>query len=91
LFGVATAKPEGRLSVKARFVSATALLGLLMLKLSEVVPFEGMVIVPNVLVIAGGLATVRLADAVLPVPPFAEVTAPLTFVYWPEAVPVTFT
>jgi len=91
LFGAATVRPAGRLSVNETLVSATPLLGLLMLKSSEVVPFEGIVIVPNVLVIAGGLATVRFAEAVFPVPPFVELTAPLTFVYWPDAVPVTFT
>lgn len=36
-------------------------------------------------------ATVRTAVAVLPVPPFAEVTAPVMLVYCPEAVAVTGT
>jgi hypothetical protein len=39
----------------------------------------------------GGVATVKFAVAVLPVPPFVEVTAPVVFVYWPEAAPVTVT
>src|SRR5262249_11499198 len=39
----------------------------------------------------GGLATVKLAVAVLPVPPLVEVTAPVVLVYCPEAVPVTVT
>jgi hypothetical protein len=56
-----------------------------------VLPFSGIVAVPNALVIDGGLATVRFADAVLPVPPFVELTAPLTFVNCPDAVPTTFT
>src|SRR5205823_17117 len=39
----------------------------------------------------GGAATVKLSEAVLPVPPLVELTAPLVLVYWPAAVPVTFT
>src|SRR5260370_9900602 len=40
---------------------------------------------------AGGDATVRLADAVFPVPPFVDVTFPLVLFFTPEVVPVTFT
>ena len=50
-----------------------------------------MVAAPNTLVMVGGEATVRFAEAVLPVPPFVEVTAPVVFVYCPEAAPVTVT
>src|SRR5450759_1890552 len=39
----------------------------------------------------GGLATVMLAEAVLPVPPFVELTAPVVLFFTPEVVPVTFT
>src|SRR5216683_1562989 len=39
----------------------------------------------------GGLATVMLAEAVLPVPPFVELTAPVVLSFTPEVVPVTFT
>jgi len=91
LFGVATASPAGKLSVKPKPVSGTPVFGLFMLNVSDVVPVRGIVAAPNALVIAGGLATVRFAEAVFPVPPFVELTAPLTFVYWPDAVPVTFT
>jgi hypothetical protein len=66
-------------------------LGLLMLRLRVVVPFSGMVVAPKLFVILGGEATVRLADAVLPVPPLVAVTLPLVFVYCPEAAPVTVT
>jgi hypothetical protein len=80
------------LSVNATPVSAIAFAaGLLIAKVSEVDPFSGRVATPNVLVITGGLATVRFAVAVLPVPPFVEVTAPVVFVKFPETVPVTFT
>jgi hypothetical protein len=78
-------------SVKATPVSATPAFGLVRLKVSEVVPLTGIVATPNALVIAGALATVKLAVAVFPVPPFVELTLPVVLVNWPEAVPVTFT
>src|SRR6185312_13871569 len=62
-----------------------------MVNVNEVVPFSGIVAAPKTLVIVGGEATVRLADAVLPVPPLVEVTFPVVFVYCPEAAPVTVT
>src|SRR3954453_17982564 len=89
--GVATTRPAGRLSVKATPVSAMVVFGLLMSNVSEVVPFSGMLAAPKPLVIDGGVATVTLAVAVLPVPPFVEVTFPVTLVYWPAAAPVTVT
>ena len=89
--GVATTRPAGRLSVKAIPVSASVVLGFWIVNVSEVVPFSGMLATPNALVIDGGVATVKLAEAVLPVPPLVEVTFPVVLVYWPEAVPVTVT
>jgi hypothetical protein len=77
--------------VKATPVSATPAFGLVRLKVSEVVPLTGMVAAPKALLIAGALATVRLAVAVFPVPPFVELTLPVVFVNCPVAVPVTFT
>jgi len=77
----ATTNPAGRLSVNAKPESATLVFGLVMLKVSEVVPFSGMLAAPNALLIDGGEATVRLAVAVLPVPPLVEVTAPVVLVY----------
>jgi hypothetical protein len=79
--GEATTRPAGRLSVKAIPVSAIPLFGLLMLKVSEVVPFKGTVAAPNALLMLGGLATVRFAVAVLPVPPLVDDTAPEVLVY----------
>src|SRR5205823_5186416 len=91
-FGVeATTRPAGRLSVKAMPFSVTLVFGLLMVNVSEVVPFSGICAAPNSLVMVGGLATVRLALAVLPVPPLVEVTLPVVLVYCPEAAPVTVT
>ena len=86
----ATTSPAGRLSVNATPVEGEAF-GLEMAKFNVVVPFTGMVAAPNVLVIESGLATLKLADAVFPVPPLVEVTAPLVVVYWPDAAPVTVT
>jgi hypothetical protein len=91
LLGVATTKPAGKLSVKAIPVSVTAAFGLLTLKVKVVVPFSGIVAAPNALVIVGGVATARFAVAVLPVPPLVEVTLPVVFVKFPDAVPVTLT
>jgi len=63
-----------------------------MVKLSVVVPFNGMVDAPKAFVIDGGATTV--IGAVLlarPVPPFVELTAPVVFVNAPAVVPVTST
>src|SRR5436309_9108023 len=62
-----------------------------MVKVSEVVPFSGMLAAPKALVMVGGVATVRFAEAVLPVPPLVELTLPVVLVYCPEAAPVTVT
>jgi len=78
----ATTKPAGRLSVKAIPVRENVLLtGLLMVKDKLVEPFSGMLAAPNTFKIEAGAATVRFAVAVLPVPPFVEVTLPVVFVY----------
>ena len=90
LAGVATIKPAGRLSVNA-IPLAELLLGLEMENVRLVVPFSGMVAAPKALVMLTGLATLKLADAVLPVPPLVEVTLPVVLVNWPDAVPVTVT
>src|SRR5689334_20391007 len=82
--GVATTSPAGRLSVKATPVSERLVFGLLMVKVSEVVPFSGIVAAPKAFVIVAGVATVRFAVAVLPVPPLVEVTLPVVLVNWPE-------
>ena len=79
-FGVETTRPAGRVSVNAMPVSEIVVFGLLMVKLSEVLPFTGMEAAPNDLVIVGGVATFRFAVAVLPVPPLVEVTLPVVLV-----------
>jgi hypothetical protein len=87
----ATANPAGKVSVNATFVRATLVFGFVMLKVNVVVPFRETLAAPNAFVIAGALATVRFAEAVLPVPPLVALTLPVVFVNWPDAVAVTFT
>ena len=81
LLGVATTRPDGKLSVNVIPVSAVPVFAFEMLKVRDVVPFNGIVDAPKPFVITGGLATLRFADAVLPVPPFVELTLPVTLVY----------
>src|SRR6266567_1017391 len=91
-FGVETTRPAGSVSVNATPVSEMVLItGLVMVKLKLVEPFNETVAKPNDFVMVGGLATVTLADAVLPVPPLVEVTVPVVLFFTPEVVPVTFT
>jgi hypothetical protein len=81
-FGVATTIPTGNESVNATPVSATALAaGLVMVKVKDVVPFNGRLPAPKALAIEGGATTLRLADAVPPVPPSVEVTFPVVLFF----------
>ena len=52
--GVASTKPAGKVSLKAIPFRVVALLGLLMVKLSEVVPFRAIEVAPNDLLMVGG-------------------------------------
>ena len=56
-----------------------------------VAPLGGMLAAPKDLLIDGGATTARLADAVPPVPPFVEVTAPVVLFCAPAVIPVAFT
>jgi len=87
----ATAKPEGRESVKLTPVSWFAALGLVMVNVSVVVPPGEMFAAPKALLIDGGDRTVTLADAVLPVPPSFEVTLPVVLFFTPAVVAVMLT
>lgn len=89
--GVATWSPAGNVSLKATPVRASDVLGLLRVKVSDVFAPTRMLAAPNALVIVGGVATVKLAEAVLPVPPLVEVTFPVVLVKLPAAAPVTVT
>jgi len=91
-FGVATAKPEGRVSVKLTPVSTRPALGLLMLNVKLVEPLSGIVAAPKALLMVGGLDTLSVAVLlVAPVPPLVELTLPVVLLLVPEVVAVTFT
>jgi hypothetical protein len=92
LFGVAITNPAGKLSVNDSPVRLTFVFGFVMLIVSEVVPFSGILAAPNCLVTFAGEATIRVAVLlVAPVPPLVELTAPVVLVTVPDCVPVTFT
>lgn len=89
--GVETTSPAGNASENPTPVSATVAFALLIVNVSGVLPFSGIALAPNALEIDGGEATVKIAEAVLPVPPFVELTGPDVFVSSPTSVPVTLT
>jgi len=91
ILGVAaTTTPAGKLSVNATPLSALAVFGLVMVKLSVLLPFNAILAGANALLIAGGTTTVMFAVEVLPVPPLVEVADTL-LLFTPAVVPVTFT
>src|SRR5215472_7592718 len=84
--------PAGNVSANATPASATVLAaGFVTVKLNDVVPFTGMFAAPKDSPSDGGATTIRLAEAVLPVPAFVEVTAVLVFVKLPALLPVKLT
>jgi len=90
-FGDAITTPVGRVPVNAIPFNVELMLGLWTLKLSAL-------LVPTVIelglkdcAITGGLITVMLAEAVLPVPPSVELTLPVTLFCTPSTTPITFT
>src|SRR5438552_2094489 len=90
LLGFATTSPAGKLSVNTT-PFRPVVFGLLIVNVRLVLAFSGIEAAPNAFVIVGGVATVMLAEAVFPVPPLAEVTAPVVLFFAPEVVPFTFT
>lgn len=76
----ATVIPPGKVSVNATPLRAVLELGFVMLSVKVLVPPTGIEFGVKLLEIDGGDATVRLADAVLPVPPLMEVTFPVVLV-----------
>jgi hypothetical protein len=90
LEGLAVTRPAGKVSVNATPVSLVAEFGLVIVTVRDVVPFTGIDATPKTLAILGGPTTIRVAVAVLPVPPLVEETVvELTSVA--AAVPVTVT
>jgi len=89
--GLATTRPLGSESEKARLLSVTTELGLVMVKLRLVEPPTGINEAPNTLLMVAGSPMLMVAEAVLPVPPLVDETAPLVLFLAPSVVPVTFT
>jgi len=89
----ATCRPFVNVSLKAIPFSALVLLaGLVIVKVTVVVPFSEMEAAPNALLIVGGATTLRVAVLLgEPVPPSVELTAPVVLFASPSTVPVTFT
>src|SRR2546430_2305303 len=89
---LATVSPVGRGSVKPTPVRATVLpAGLVIVNVSEVVALSAIVLGLKAFAIDGGATTVRVAEAVPPVPPSVEVTPPEVLFLLPAVVPVTST
>lgn len=78
-FGVpATVIPVGKVSVTPiPFIAPESADGSVMVKVSVEVPPVAIDVGVKLLTIVGGAATVKVAEAVSPVPPFAALTAPV--------------
>src|SRR5215831_20223166 len=76
--------------VRSPLAGVAGLFGLLMVKVTVVVPFSGMLPAPNAFAIVGGATTVIEALAVALFPPSVELTCTLLFLS-PAVVPVTLT
>src|SRR5262249_49367427 len=91
-FGVATTRPPGRLSLNAMPVRLVEPFGLLIVKVSDVVPFKATLPAPNALLMVGGATTVSCAVLlVAPVPLSVELIAVVVLLFTPAVVPVTLT
>lgn len=86
----ATTSPAGSASVNDSPFTATEL-GLKIVNVRLVEPSSGIVEAPKISEIVGGAATVTLADAVFPVPPPVDPTAPVVLFCTPADTPVTLT
>jgi hypothetical protein len=88
---LATTRPEGKLSEKATPDSVVEF-GLLMVKVSEVEPFTGMLDAPKAFEIVGGPITVSVAVLLTgPVPASNVLTPEAVLLKLPAVVPVTVT
>jgi len=92
LVALATVSPVGRMSAKPTPVKPRALAaGLVIVNVRLVEPFSAMMPEPKAFEIEGGASTLTLAEAVKPVPPSLDTTAPVTLLCVPAAMPVTLT
>src|SRR5215471_17634734 len=76
--------------VRSPLAGVPGLFGLLMVKVTVVVPFRGMLVGLNALLIVGGATTVTVAVAGVLAPPSVELTVTL-LILSPAVVPCTFT
>lgn len=83
--------PNGKVSERATPVSAVPAFGLVMVNVSVEIPVGAMELGEKDLLMEGGATTVTEALAVLPVPPFVEVTALVVLFFAPAVAPVTVT
>ena len=88
-FGDAICNPAGRVSVKETPLKDCPAFGLVTVKVSEVVPFKGIVAAPKAWVTAGVPMTVSVADAVEPAPLSLEEIALVVLTNDPAASPMT--
>jgi hypothetical protein len=88
---VATVNPAGSTSVNPTPVSASAVLGFVIVNVNVEVPLSAIIVGLNALLIDGGASTVMLAVAVLPCGVSFEVTLPLVLFFTPAVVPFTST
>jgi hypothetical protein len=87
---LATVNPAGSVSVTATPVSPTVEFGLVMVKLSTLVPFSGTVAASNDFIIVGGPTTVIGAVLLVPPGPVSfELMLPVVLLFGPAEVPVT--
>jgi hypothetical protein len=89
---VGTVNPVGNVSVNVTPVKAVVVFGLVMVNVSTLVPFSGMVDASNDFEIDGGPITVSVAVLlVLPAPLSFELITPVVFIHTPVVEPVTVT
>src|SRR5215470_16646790 len=90
---LATCNPLVNVSLKAIPFSALVLAaGLVIVKVTVVVPFSEMLAAPKALLMVGGATTfIGAVLLVLPVPPSVELIAPVVLFASPGTVPVTLT
>src|SRR5215510_1268988 len=90
---LATCRPLVNVSLNAIPVSDVVLdAGLVIVKVTVVVPFSGMLAAPKALEMVGGATTFRSAVLlVVPVPPSVEVIAPVVLLASPSTVPLIST
>ena len=89
--GLAISNPVGKLSPKVIPVKSVVVFRLRIVKVSVVLPLIGMAPTAKALLTVGANITVRLSEAVPPLPPLVEVTTVDVFALIPPVVAVTST